>query len=80
MDLHTTLVTVIAFAAVISVLSFSFTLLLKPVNKDIQNLKEGQSRIETELENMRKDIYEIKTAFVSSSTTKIIKANDRESF
>ena len=60
-------------AAVISVLSFAFTLLLKPVNKDIQNLKEGQSRIETELENMRKDIYEIKTAFVSSSTTRIIK-------
>ena len=47
MDLHTTLLTIIAFSAVIAVLSTVFYALLNPV-------KENQARLEKRMDSMEK--------------------------
>ena len=47
-------------------------LLLAGFNAMLSPLKDNQRRMEAELDNMKKDIYEIKIALVSSSTTKIL--------
>ena len=51
MDVQIVLMTIIAFSAVITVLSFSFNLLLQPV-------KENQAKIESFLKDFKKEVNE----------------------
>ena len=53
MDVQIILMTIIAFSAVITVLSFSFNLLLQPV-------KENQAKIESDLKDIESDLKDFK--------------------
>ena len=59
MDLHTFLITVIAFSAVISVLSFAFNLLLVPIKQDISTIKENQTNLKTNQARMEKELISV---------------------
>ena len=67
MDLHTFLITIIAFSAVISVLSFAFNLLLTPVKQNISTIKENQARMENDINTLKEDISVIKQAVLKNS-------------
>ena len=54
MDLHTSLLTIVAFAAVISVLSVIFNWLLTPI-------RENQDRMEAELKEVETGLKEVET-------------------
>ena len=73
MDIQIVLMTIIAFSAVITVLSFSFNLLLQPVKenqakiesdlKDNQakiesDLKDNQAKVESDLKDFKKEVNE----------------------
>ena len=58
MDVQIVLMTIITFSAVITVLSFSFNLLLQPV-------KENQAKIESDLKDIESDLKENQTKIES---------------
>ena len=66
MDLHTSLLTIVAFAAVISVLSVIFNWLLSPVKENQArmetSLKETQDRMDTGLKEMETELKEVETS------------------
>ena len=55
MDLHTTLLTIIAFSAVISILSVIFHWLLSPLKENQERLESGLKEVKAELMEFRKD-------------------------
>ena len=61
MDLHTALVTILAFSAVISVLGFIFHLLLNPVKDNQAKMEKNQTKMENDIKEVRKEIKQIET-------------------
>ena len=60
MDLHSVLITVIAFAAVISVLSFVFHLILSPVKENQSRLEVGQTELRADIKRLEAGQVELK--------------------
>ena len=68
MDLHTALMTVIAFSAVIAVLSTVFYALLNPVKENQARLEHEIKGIQHEIKGIHKDLSEIKTLLSQSKS------------
>ncbi len=47
MDFHAILMTIIAFSAIVAVFGKAVSLMLGPVQKDIEHLKGGQAKLES---------------------------------
>ena len=67
MDLHTFLMTTIAFFAVISVLSFAFNLLLAPVKQNQANMEKELISVQNDISTLKEDISAIKQAVLKNS-------------
>lgn len=62
MDYQIILMTVIAFSAVITVLSFAFNLLLSPIKQNQANMEKKISSMETDISGLKEDVSAIKQA------------------
>jgi len=67
MDLHTFLITIIAFSAVISVLSFAFSLMLNPVKENQARMEKNQARMEKDINTLKEDVSTIKQTLLKIS-------------
>ncbi len=61
MDLHTTLITIIAFSAVLTVLSVIFHWLLTPVKDNQARLEQNQARLEKNQARLEENMQELKS-------------------